>query len=67
MYYYFVIVTGTVTRAPLSLPTTVNVADNWEAALNNVLTVVAVILITVPTTVLETLVPIVVVWFVIFK
>ena len=52
-------VTGIVNLAPESLPTTVNVACKKLFEPNNVFTVVAVILIVVPTTVLETFVPIV--------
>ena len=50
-----------VSLAPESLPTTVKVACKKLFEPNNVFTVVAVKLIVVPTTVLETLVPIVVV------
>ena len=54
-------VTGIVNLAPESLPTTVNVACKKLFEPNNVFTVVAVRLIVVPITVLDTLVPIVVV------
>ena len=60
-------VTGIVKNAPLSLPSIVNVHCNDVCVLNRVLIVVAVILIVVPTTVLDTDVPIVVVWFAKFK
>jgi len=50
-----------VKRAPLSKPTTVNVADNWVFEPNNVLTVVALKLIWEPITVTDTFVPRVVV------
>jgi len=56
-------VTGIVNLAPESLPTTVNVVCNLTLEPNKVFTVVAVKLIEVPITVLETLVPIVVVVF----
>ena len=49
--------------APLSLPITCKVVFNSVFDPNKVFTVVAVILIVVPTTVLETLVPNVSVWF----
>jgi hypothetical protein len=52
-----------VNLAPLSLPITVNVACNWTLLPNSVFTVVAVKLNVVPTTVLDTLVPKVVVEF----
>ena len=48
---------GIVNLAPLSLPSTVNVAYKAVFEPNNVFTVVALILIVVPTTVLDTLVP----------
>ena len=54
-------VIGTCNLAPLSLPTTVIVAYNAVLVPNNVLTVVALRLIVVPTTVADTLVPNVVV------
>jgi hypothetical protein len=50
-------VIGILTLAPLSLPTTVNVAYKAVFEPNNVFTVVALILIVVPTTVLDTDVP----------
>ena len=56
-------VTGMVTLAPESLPIIVIVVCNVEFVPNNVLTVVAVKLIEVPITVLDTLVPKVVVEF----
>ena len=52
---------GTCNLAPLSLPTIVIVAYNAVLLPNNVLTVVALRLIVVPTTVADTLVPNVVV------
>ena len=55
------IVTGTVILAPESLPTTVIVVCNLFLVPNKVLTVVAVKFIEVPITVLDTLVPSVVV------
>ena len=54
-------VIGTVIRAPLSLPTICKVACKKLFEPNNVFTVVAVKLITVPITVLDTEVPKVVV------
>jgi hypothetical protein len=57
------IVTGIVNLAPESLPITVMVVCNVVFVPNNVLTVVAVKLIEVPITVLETFVPKVVVEF----
>lgn len=51
--------TGTVILAPLSKPTTVNVANKVEFEPNKVFTVVALKLIWVPVTVEDTLVPIV--------
>ena len=58
-----IIVTGMVTLAPESLPIIVIVVCNCVFVPNNVLTVVAVKLIEVPITVLETFVPSVVVEF----
>ena len=55
------IVIGIVTRAPLSKPTTVNVAASWVLEPNNVFIVVALKLIWEPITVVETFVPNVVV------
>ena len=54
---------GTVNLAPESLPVTVKIVFNVFDAPNNVLTVVAVKLIVVPITVLDTFVPTVVVAF----
>ena len=66
VYYYWVtLVTtiGTLILAPESLPITVNVVYRVDWEPNNELTVVAVILIVVPTIVLLTFVPIVEVEF----
>ena len=57
-------VTGIVNLAPLSKPTTVKVATMLELLPNKVFIVVALRLIWVPIMVLETLVPIVVVAFI---
>jgi hypothetical protein len=54
-----VIVTGTVIRAPLSKPITVNVVTKVLWVPNKVLIVVALKFICVPVTVADTLVPIV--------
>jgi len=54
-------------KAPLSLPSIVNVHWSEVCVTNKALIVVAVILIVEPTTVLDTDVPIVVVWFAKFK
>ena len=54
---------GTVNLAPESLPVTVKIVFSVFAVPNNVLTVVAVKLIVVPITVLDTFVPTVVVEF----
>jgi hypothetical protein len=45
VYAVLLIVIGIVTRAPLSKPTTVNVATNWVLEPNKVFTVVALKLI----------------------
>jgi len=58
--FTLIIVTGIVILAPESLPTKVSVVCSWVLLPNKVLTVVAVRLIEVPITVLETLVPAVV-------
>ena len=55
----FVILIGIVNLAPESLPVTVKIVFKVEALPNSVFTVVAVKLIVVPITVLDTLVPIV--------
>jgi hypothetical protein len=60
---YFCYVNGIVNLAPESLPVTVKIVFNVFAVPNNVLTVVAVKLIVVPITVLDTFVPTVVVVF----
>ena len=55
----FVILTGIVNLAPESLPVTVKIVLKVVALPNKVFTVVAVRLIVVPITVLDTFVPIV--------
>jgi hypothetical protein len=62
-YDILVTVTGIVNLAPLSLPVTVNVAYSELEVPKSVFTVVAVIFKVVPTTVLDTFVPNVVVVF----